>query len=253
MNQINKKDRLDQLPDVKINDFEGPLDLLLHLIKDAEMDIYDIQISKITSQYLAYLHVSQELKLDIAGEYLVMAATLMRIKSKMLLPTEFSPETEGDENDDPRTDLVNQLIEYQKFQQAARQLKVQENERQAYYTREEAAVPKGMQLAHLAPGLTIEALQQAFQKVLVKQENAQPIHRTVTEDQLSIGDQTKLIKKILAHHPQGIAFEELFQQNYSIPKVVVTFMAMLELVKKKQLTFQQESELGSIKLFNLGD
>lgn len=241
------------LPNVKINDFEGPLDLLLHLIKQAKMDIYDIQISEITSQYLGYLHKNQQLKLDIAGEYLIMAATLMRIKSKLLLPTEFNSEDSPEEDTDPRLDLVNQLVEYQKYQQAAKALQHEENKRDQFYTREEAAVPEGMQLAHLAPGLTLTMLQQAFQKVLIKQENDQPIHRTVTEDSVSIAQRVKVIETSLLQHPDGVSFDSLFEANVSVTGVVVTFMAMLEMVKKQNITFQQDGRLGTIKLFSLGE
>lgn len=246
-------DHLETLPNVKINDFEGPLDLLLHLIKQAKMDIYDIQISEITSQYLAYLHRNQQLQLDIAGEYLIMAATLMKIKSKLLLPTEFNSEDDSEENSDPRLDLVTQLVEYQKYQQAAKELQDQERKRDQYYTREESAVPQGMKLAHLAPGLTLKVLQQAFQKVLIRQENAQPIHRTVAEDSISIVERTHYIKRSLQGHPDGIIFDSLFETSVSVSGVVVTFMAMLEMVKKRQLTFQQDDQLGTIKLFNLGE
>ncbi|WP_083490457.1 segregation and condensation protein A [Pediococcus cellicola] len=246
-------DRLQQLPNVKISAFEGPLDLLLHLIKQAEMDIYDIQISEITSQYLAYLHVNQQLKLDVAGEYLIMAATLMRIKSKMLLPTKLEVDDESEEEQDPRLDLVTQLVEYQKFQQAAQNLKTYEEKRQAFYTRQESSVPSGMKLAHLAPGLTVDALQQAFQKIIIRQENAQPIHRTITEESFSIADQSRLIEKKLSHSANGLDFNRLFEKTTSVVNVVVTFMAMLELVKKRQITFQQSDRLGTIKLFSLED
>ncbi|AMV61564.1 Segregation and condensation protein A [Pediococcus damnosus] len=243
----------EQLPNVKINDFEGPLDLLLHLIKQAKMDIYDIQISEITAQYLAYLHVNQQLKLDIAGEYLIMAATLMRIKSKLLLPNEPSTDDDIDEEEDPRQDLVSQLVEYQKYQQAAKELHTREDKRHHYFTREEASVPEGMQLAHLAPGLTVQALKQAFEHVLIKHEQSQPIHRTIAEDSISVTERIHMIKNSLIKHPQGITFDSLFENHVSSTNLVVTFMAMLELVKKQQISFQQPTQLGTIKLFNPGD
>jgi len=248
-----ENDTSGKLPNVKINDFEGPLDLLLHLIKQAKMDIYDIQISEITAQYLAYLHINQQLKLDIAGEYLIMAATLMRIKSKLLLPSEPSNDEETTEEDDPRLDLVTQLVEYQKYQEAAQNLQIQETNRQQAYTREEAAVPDGMQLAHLAPGLTIETLKQAFEQVLIKQDQSQPIYRTITDDPVSVTEQIQMIKNSLIQHPQGMTFNSLFTDTISSTKIVVTFMAMLELVKKQQIDFQQSTRLGAIKLFNSGD
>ena len=231
-----ENDTSGKLPNVKINDFEGPLDLLLHLIKQAKMDIYDIQISKITAQYLAYLQINLQLKLDIAGEYLIMAATLMRIKSKLLLPSEPSIDEETTEEDDPRLDLVTQLVEYQKYQEAAQNLQIQETNRQQAYTREEAAVPDGMQLAHLAPGLTIET-QTSFEQVLIKQDQSQPIYRTITDDPVSVTEQIQMIKNSLIQHPQGMTFNSLFTDTISSTKIVVTFMAMLELVKNNKLIF----------------
>ena len=151
-------------PVIKVHDFEGPLDLLLHLIKQSEMDIYDIQISQITSQYLDYLHQMQSHQLEVAGEYFVMAATLMDIKSQMLLP---SPPVLDDELEveelDPRQELVEQLLEYQRYKKAADRLKDKENLRQQEYTRPAMQVPREMVKSHVEPGIKLTDLQQASQ------------------------------------------------------------------------------------------
>ncbi len=202
-------------PVIKVHDFEGPLDLLLHLIKQSEMDIYDIQISQITSQYLDYLHQMQSHQLEVAGEYFVMAATLMDIKSQMLLP---SPPVLDDELEveeiDPRQELVEQLLEYQRYKKAADRLKDKENLRQQEYTRPAMQVPREMVKSHVEPGIKLTDLQQAFAAVLRRQQLATPLVETV-------------------------AAEDLFENLHTRDGLVTTFLAILELAKHQAITINQ--------------
>lgn len=165
----------------KLPTFEGPLDLLLHLIKKNEMDIYDIPMSKITSQYIDYLHQMQSLELDIAGEYLVIAAMLVNIKSKMLLPST-NAETMIDDEDviDPREELVAQLVLHQTFQEAAGNLRLLSDERMKQYTREMEDPPKESLKDHLEPnGGNLKALGKAFAKLMMKRKLKEPVKRKI--------------------------------------------------------------------------
>ncbi|ANU51198.1 segregation and condensation protein A [Limosilactobacillus reuteri] len=225
-------------PVIKVHDFEGPLDLLLHLIKQSEMDIYDIQISQITSQYLDYLHQMQSHQLEVAGEYFVMAATLMDIKSQMLLP---SPPVLDDELEveeiDPRQELVEQLLEYQRYKKAADRLKDKENLRQQEYTRPAMQVPREMVKSHVEPGIKLTDLQQAFAAVLRRQQLATPLVETVAAEKVSVGQQMKHVIEII--HDGPVRFEDLFEDLYTRDGLVTTFLAILELAKHQAITINQ--------------
>lgn len=233
------------LPTIKIDEFEGPLDLLLHLIRISEMDIYDIKISSITTQYLDYLHAQKELQLDIAGEYLVMAATLTEIKGKMLLPNTEDPDDLGDE-DDPRNDLMDQLIEYQRYQEASVNLKDLEGQRKQLFTRPQADVPNDINLNLVTPGVQLSDLQKAFEKMIAKKLTNEPIHQTIQEDEVSIGDRMIQVKDQVHHYKQGVLFENLFDDVVDRVNLVTTFMALLELVKDNQIILQQNELFDSI-------
>ncbi|GEP18672.1 segregation and condensation protein A [Pediococcus argentinicus] len=233
------------LPTIKIDEFEGPLDLLLHLIRISEMDIYDIKISSITTQYLDYLHAQKELQLDIAGEYLVMAATLTEIKGKMLLPNTEVPDDIGDE-DDPRNDLMDQLIEYQRYQEASVNLKDLEGQRKQLFTRPQADVPDDINLNLVTPGVQLSDLQKAFEKMIAKKLTNEPIHQTIQEDEVSIGDRMIQVKDQVHHYKQGVLFENLFDDVIDRVNLVTTFMALLELVKDNQVILQQNELFDSI-------
>ncbi|HAT54133.1 MAG TPA: segregation/condensation protein A [Lactobacillus sp.] len=235
-------------PTIKIADFEGPLDLLLHLIRSAEMDIYDIQISSITSQYLKYLHQMQDMKLDVAGEYLVMAATLMTIKSRMLLPRPEADEDQDPSDADPRAELVAQLLEYRRYQQAADELRDKEQDRKQQFTRAASGVPDGVQLSSLVPGITITDLQTAFQRMLSHRQNDQPVARTVTGEQFSIREQMHVVlDKLDRRHPTN--FEDLFTTHPQTDELVTTFLAMLELAKVNGVRFEQKVVNGPILVY----
>lgn len=244
------KTTLSGQPLIQVSDFEGPLDLLLHLIKTNEMDIYDIRISTITAQYLDYLHQMQTLRLDIAGEYFVMAANLMAIKAKMLLPT---PQTVAPVDDeaptDPREDLVNQLLEYQRYQQAAQVLKQRAQERQQHFTRAAMPVPSDTPLT-VAPGVTVDALQAALVKLVHRATVAQPVTQTVTSERYTIKDQMQAVLHRLTKRP--VTFEHLFGAAPRLDEVVTTFLAVLELAKQHRIALHQASRLVPLRINALG-
>ncbi len=230
---------------VKIAVYDGPLDLLLDLIRKNEMDIYNIQVSEITSQYLAYLARIKQLDLEIAGEFIVMAATLLYIKSKMLLPQDNTDE--DDEGGDPRAELVRKLLEYQAFKHAAKELGWMEDERGKVFTRQlseyylsemdAADVEIDSFSANLFDLLT------AFQSVLAKGAN-EAIHE-VFEQVVSIEDKMSEIRTRLVENKK-VVFSELFRTGWTRNLLIVTFLAVLEIVRTKIARVVQEKQYGEI-------
>ncbi|PLR84570.1 segregation/condensation protein A [Bacillus canaveralius] len=239
---------------VKIDAFEGPLDLLLHLINRLEIDIYDIPVSKITEQYLLYIHAMKELQLDVASEYLVMAATLLAIKSKMLLPKheeeldedEFSVDFEAD----PRDELVERLIEYRKYKEAAHDLKFMEQERGLMYTKAPAdlsgyADETKSKTAEL--NVSLYDMLGAFQKLLRRKKLQKPLATKISRQEISIEKRMAEIVAELKNFKGRKSFTELF----SVPvreHIVVTFLAILELMKLKEISVEQEHNFADIYL-----
>lgn len=242
---------------VKLDVFEGPLDLLLHLIKTLEIDIYDIPIVDVTKQYMDYIQSMQTLQLDVAGEYIVMAATLMAIKSKMLLPIQ---ELESDliedmyeEGIDPRDALVSQLLEYRKYKYASEILQEKEQERSLYYSKPPSILSEYMD--EVVPleinQVTTIDLFLAFQDVLERQKNKMPIESTVESEEQTIEQKMLFIMDQL-HFSSGyqeVTFQSLFQ-TYSKKEMVTTFMAILELMKKKEIFVRQDQNYGDIYLMD---
>lgn len=226
-----------------LDKFEGPLDLLLHLIKQSKIDIYDIPIAKITSQYLDYLHKLQSNALAVAGDYLVMAATLMRIKSKMLLP-QLHPETNEDDEFavDPREDLVAQLFTYQVYKNAAADLSQRAQQRQGYFAKPVSA-PDNQQNLELRPGaVKVNDLFNAIQKILSKQQHVKETHfiNKINHEKFNVKAQIKLVMtRIKQHH--HLRFNQLLNNTNNPEEVVTTFLALLELMKKQQIDCQQSS------------
>ncbi|MBI1797889.1 MAG: segregation/condensation protein A [Candidatus Eisenbacteria bacterium] len=227
---------------VKLARFEGPLDLLLHLIKRDEVDIYDIPIAHITQQYLAYLELMRQLDLDVAGEFLVMAATLMRIKAKMLLPLP-APGEEEDEGD-PREELVQRLVEYRQFKEAAGTLKSREEDRRRLFERgmlpgEDEAGP-----LPLAPATLFDLLD-ALNRVM--QRLPEQAVYDVQGDVYDVEDKMSLIARTVAE--QGsVSFTTLMQACRARVEVIVTFIALLELVKLGQVAVTQAEAFGDIEI-----
>jgi len=225
---------------VQLAIFEGPLDLLLHLIKKNEVSITDIPIASITEQYLATLELMETLSLDVAGEFLVMAATLIHIKSRMLLPAG-ADETEEDEGNDPRDELVRRLLEYQRFKDAADQLEQREVLSRDVFVRsatpvEEAAVPTFRELS-------VFELLNALRRVIDRLPK--DVFHQVELEKITVREKmTLLLDKLRAQ--TRVFFEELFNEAKTRMDVVVTFLAMLELVKVRAVRIFQEELTGPI-------
>jgi segregation and condensation protein A len=227
----------------RLEGFEGPLDLLLHLIQKNELDIFNIPIALITEQYLEYLQLMKVLNLDIAGEYLLMASTLLHIKSRMLLPK--SSEEEEEEGEDPRTELVRRLLEYQKYKQAAEEL-----EKRPMLDRDVFIRLIPTELEEEPEGEKIEVnlfeLLEAFQKVLerVKKET---VHEVILEP-ISVEDKIEEILTLLERENRSLAFHRLFPEQASRRVVVITLLAILELVKMKRIRIFQLAPFETIRL-----
>ena len=230
---------------VKLEVFEGPLDLLLYLIKRDEIDIYDISIERITRQYLEYLQAFKELKIDIAGEFIVMAANLIYLKSRSLLPLDQQPPEEDADEDDPRWDLIRQLIEYKKFKEAAAQLHDRELERERIFSRDGSSAPLSDAPLPLHE-VGIFQLIHAFQEVIKRVEARENLGEIFTE-RFSVSDK---IEKILQTVSSGkpIRFSELFGQIASRVEIVVTFLALLELIRLNQVRALQRKMFEEIEI-----
>lgn len=232
---------------IKLAAYEGPLDLLLDLIQKNEMDIYNIQISEITRQYLDYLGQMRELNLEIAGDFLVMAATLLYIKSKMLLPP--AEEEEEEEGPDPRAVLIQKLIEYQAFKQAAQELGVLETERGKVFTRQIADYYlQEIELDETEVSTfssNLYDLVQAFHQVLSK-ASTELVHE-VYEEAVSIEEKMEHIKKRLAAEGR-FAFLSLFEKPWTRNELIATFLALLEIIRLKLARVFQEKTFEEIMI-----
>lgn len=222
-----------------LTDFEGPLDLLLHLINQTKIDIYDIPIAEITTQYLDYLHQMQELKLDIAGDYLVMAATLMKIKSKLLLPAPPAmAKTLEEDYVDPRQELVDQLLAYQAFQKIATVLQERESERQLLFAKPASANP-AEKVVPLARGvIKPRDLAAAVSKMLVEATVQQTDFKTVQNDEITIAEKMDWIIDCLKTRATT-TFEQLVINRFDREEIVTTFLAVLELMKERLINCDQ--------------
>ncbi|ALA51004.1 segregation/condensation protein A [Shouchella clausii] len=239
---------------VKTDSFEGPLDLLLHLIAQAEVDIYDIPVAKITDQYLHYIHTMQELELDLASEYLVMAATLLQIKSQMLLPKpeELFYEDEGMEAEDPRDELVEQLLEYRAFKEAAEQLKEKEAQRSLVHTRPpndlDAFLSAEEERKLQIEGVTLADMLGAFQKLLQRNAWNAPKTKTVQSEEQSIELRMNELLDELSAHSGKAPFHTLYETG-NVSQLIVTFLAMLELIKTRAIHCVQEESFAEIMIY----
>jgi segregation and condensation protein A len=228
---------------VKLEVFEGPLDLLLYLIKRDEIDIYDISIERITRQYLEYLQAFKELNIDLAGEFILMAANLLYIKSRSLLPVDQQPPDEEADEDDPRWELIRQLIEYKKFKEAAELLNSRALEQENIFARASAVAPEApLRLGEVG----IFQLINAFQNVIKRIEAREDLQEIFGED-FTVSDKIEII---LARVSEGAAlkFSDLFAHMASRVEVVVTFLALLELIRLKQVRASQSDSFGEIEI-----
>lgn len=231
---------------VKLEIFEGPLDLLLYLIKRDEIDIYDISIERITRQYLEYLQAFKELNIDLAGEFVVMAANLIYMKSRSLLPVDQQPPDEEAEDDDPRWDLIRQLIEYKKFKEAAAQLHTRELEQERIFTRD-GGPPATLMEAPLRLGeVGIFQLINAFQNVIKRVEAREDL-REIFGEHFTVSDKIEIILQRVSAGGR-LRFSELFGSIASRVEIVVTFLALLELIRLKQIRAAQANPFDEIEI-----
>ena len=231
---------------VRLEVFEGPLDLLLYLIKREEVDIYDISIERITKQYLEYMESFQALNIELAGEFIVMAASLLYIKSRTLLPKDQQMAEVDAEEDDPRWELIRQLIEYKKFKEAAAHLREREQAQEALFPRGPTAAEAGQVDANLSlEDVGIFDLIAAFQKVLKRLESKREDLREIFAENFTVADKIELLLR-MAEGGTALRFEECFATAASRAEIVVTFLALLELIRLKQLRVRQEQHFGEI-------
>lgn len=228
---------------VRLKIFEGPLDLLLYLIKKNEIDIYDIPIAEITDQYLEYIELMRSLNLDVAGEFLVMTSTLIYIKSRMLLPPSEGMEEE-ETVDDPRKELVERLLEYKKFKEAARWLSNRPILGRDTFARSSLIVDIEREKEEVElEGSSAFLLLEAFREVLKRASREDPLEIRV--DRLSVMERIEELLKILAERGPT-DFLSLFPERYDRSLVVVTFLAMLELIRLRMITVYQVEPFGRI-------
>ncbi|MCM3180091.1 segregation/condensation protein A [Cytobacillus horneckiae] len=237
---------------VKIDAFEGPLDLLLHLINRLEIDIYDIPVAEITEQYLIFIHTMKELELDIASEYLVMAATLLAIKSKMLLPKheedEFDEDLDVEMEEDPRDELVERLIEYRKYKEAAEELKELEQERSLMYTKppsDLAGIAKDAMPEKANLDVSLYDMLGALQKLMRRKKLQKPLSTKVARQEIPIERRITEILTVLKSFRGRKNFNDLFT-IHNREHVVVTFLAVLELIKRKEIQVTQENNFADL-------
>jgi segregation and condensation protein A len=229
---------------VKLEVFEGPLDLLLHLIKKEEVDIYDIPVARITDEYLQYLSLLETMNLDVAGEYLVMAATLTHIKSRMLLPPSEDDTEEPDE--DPRADLVQQLVEYQRYREAAVALGERPVLARDVFRRDPAVPDDDQSEGIRVRDVTVADLLEAFREVM-ERALRESFHEIVHED-VSVDECVELIVRRM-EMDGALRFRDLFAGAPSRRRMVATFLALLELVKRQLIQARQEEDGAEILLF----
>jgi segregation and condensation protein A len=225
---------------IKVPVFEGPLDLLLHLIKENKIDIYDIPISLITNQYLEYLELMKELNLEIASEFLVMAATLIYIKSRMLLPADESISSETEE--DPRENLVQRLLEYQSIKEASLLLKEREELWSNVFSRPLLEDDSSIEPELYLFDLNIFDLIAALKKVIAK---APPETVTITKETLTVKERISSILDIL-ENKNIVKFEDLFYDNKTKLMIIVTFLALLEILRLNLARAYQDGDFGAI-------
>jgi len=228
--------------------FEGPLDLLLYLVKKDEVNIYDISIEQITTQYLEYLNSFRMLDLEIAGEFVVMAANLIYIKSRSLLPVSQQPPEEEAEEADPRWDLIRQLIEYKKFKDAALHLHQRELWQEAMFPRLPDKPVEYDVLLQTEVG--IFDLINAFQRVLKKLESKREDLREIFEENYTVSDKIDHLLRAVQPDKPGF-FSELFASAASRTEIVVTFLALLELIRLKQFRVTQKEPFAEIEIRRL--
>ena len=229
--------------DFKINDFEGPLDLLLHLIKINEMDIMNIQIEEITDQYVNYINSLEKMNIEVASEYLVMASELIHIKSKLLLPNE-SIESEDEDEINSKEELINRLLEYEAYKKISSILEEKNENRSLIYTKLPENINNYIDDKPIEQNGEIDDLVNAFKLFLERNKKNKPLKTKVTVNEISITKRCDDIRNVLKSNKK-VSFFKLFEYN-SKDYIVVTFLAILEMCKNKELTISQDDTFGDI-------
>lgn len=247
--QVENHDNSEQynaLYNVKLDKFEGPLDLLLYLIRKNELDIYDISISIITGQYLEYLKLMKELNLEVAGEFLVMASTLIQIKSSMLLPAREEDHSGEEEEEDPRAELVRRLLEYSRYKEAALLLSERKLLGRELFARSFPA-PELQTVEKSDEPLEVELFEliEAFRAILAKAPR-ESFHE-VSAESISIAERINEILSLL-QEKELILFDELFENSLDRDYIVATFLAVLELCKLKMIRVRQQTQYGVLRI-----
>lgn len=241
---------------VKLEHFEGPLDLLLHLVEKAEMDIYEVSISAITDQYMNILAQAKENRLDIASEFLVMAATLLAIKSRMLLPRQSKILDEdtrySDEGLDPREQLIEKLLEYKRFKRLGQVLAEKEEERSKVFSRPAMDFTGySPESRHPLEGISFDQLMQAFVEVLKQQKKPESI-ATVVREEISVSARILELVDLLEQHKQLVFWQLFSGQHISRELLITTFLALLEMMRGKQIRCEQERPFAEMSVFWIG-
>lgn len=230
-----------------INDFEGPLDILLHLIRSSKMDIYDINIESITKQYLDLLNNATDLSVDDASEYLVMAAELVHLKSKILLNKNDDADDDEGYELNSEEDLRNKLLEYEKVKELTSTFHDLEDKRSNFFTKLPSDLKEfKKEDTSLDPEIDLDDLINAFELFLERQKLSKPLNTKITKKELSVTDRTRQIRHILKEKGR-VEFTSLFEE-LTKPYVIVTFLSVLEMSKNNELIITQDKTFGSITL-----
>jgi len=233
---------------VQFEVFEGPLDLLLYLIKQEEVDIYEVNLTKLATQFIAHIDLMREFDLEVAGEFLVMASTLMYIKSRELLPVEQQAVVEGeDEGEDPRWELIRQLVEYKKFKDAAAQLQTLEARQENVFPRLPGKIEFQSEAAPVKPEVGIFDLLNAVNGVLARFKKREGDAREIFEDKWTVSEKIEFVLKTITERG-SVRFAELFETAANRAEVVCTFLALLELIRLKQLVCTQPEPFAEIEI-----
>lgn len=227
---------------ITLDNFEGPLDLLLHLVKESNIDICDISIAVITDKYLEYINREENLNINVSSSYLVMASELMYIKSKSLLPT--VKEENEDDDELTRENLINKLLEYKRYKELTPKFRQLEDKRKEIYIKGPEKISNYIDSISSVGSGSIEDLLEAFKKFLQRKEDDKPLERVVTSKEYSVHERKNRIKTILKEKKK-VYFEELFEE-YNKPYIVVTFLSILEMVKEKEVVVRQENNFKQI-------
>ena len=228
-----------------INDFEGPLDLLLHLVKESKMDIYEINISTIIEQYLEFIHSLKEKNIDVASEYLVMASELVHLKSKLLINKEEAEETEDEFSINSEEELRERLIEYEKYKEISKSLSELEEKRNEVYTKIPENLKDFADVKKLPKGIfDLDDLYEAYLAYLKRKKLERPINTKITKKEMSIDDRINYIRNILEKKTR-VEFFDLFT-TFDKENVVVTFLSILEMAKKDEILISQEDNFSPI-------